>query len=249
MNGLSLFSGGAIGELAFKQIIPNYRTVGYVEWDNYCQQIIKTRIKDGVLDDAPIFGDIRDFNRRYAGRYIGKVDFISGGFPCQPFSNAGKRKGEDDERNMWPATIECISLLRPKFAFLENVSAIITHPYGRRIQADLAQIGYDCQRLPLSASEVGSPTKRERCWFLGFRDGINVKGLRIHKGAKPEINLWGTQSQGSLSDVETSWLMANNLGCRVCDGVADWVEPIKAIGNGWVPQVVRRILEVRKENE
>ena len=112
MNGLSLFSGCAIGELVFKTIIPNYRTVGYVEIDDYCQRIIKQRIKDGILDDAPIFGDIKAFiSEGYAEEYKGVVDFISGGFPCQPFSVAGRQLGEADERNLWPETRDTISII------------------------------------------------------------------------------------------------------------------------------------------
>ena len=114
MNGLSLFSGGGIGELSFKHIIPNYRTRGYVDNDEYCCKIIESRIKDGILDDAPIWQiDIREFNRKIAPIYKGKVDWVSGGFPCQPFSVAGRQLGEADERNMWPATIEAIRIIRP----------------------------------------------------------------------------------------------------------------------------------------
>lgn len=82
MNGLSLFSGGGIGELVFKHILPEYRTIGYVDNDAYCQAIIRARIRDGVLDDAAIFSDIRHFNAAYASLYAGKVDWLSAGFPC-----------------------------------------------------------------------------------------------------------------------------------------------------------------------
>ena len=129
MRELSLFSGAGGGLLASKYFL-GWETIGYVEYEEYCQKVLKQRIADGLLDAAPIFGDIRAFiSEGYAEQYKGMVDVITGGFPCQPFSVAGKGLGEDDPRNMWPSTIECIRIIRPQFAFLENVPAILNHPY------------------------------------------------------------------------------------------------------------------------
>ena len=98
-----------------------FRPVGYVEWDDYCQRVIAARIRDGILPDAPIFGDIKTFiSEGYAASYQDMVDVLTAGFPCQPFSVAGKQRGADDERNMWPATAECIGIVRPRFVLLEN---------------------------------------------------------------------------------------------------------------------------------
>ena len=239
MNGLSLFSGAGIGELALKQIIPNYRTVGYVEWDKYCQDVIRARIKDEVKDDAPIFGDIREFNTRFAGLYAGKVDFISGGFPCQPFSFAGKRQGEADERNMWPATVECIGIIRPRYAFLENVPGLFATEYIWRIIADLSEIGYDCEWLPLSAAEVGAPHKREREWILAYDANAGLERPNAKRSVSPDrlhrelpgMDHWKKRAG------ESAFLGRN-------DAVANRVDRLKAIGNGWVPQVVRELLKV-----
>jgi DNA (cytosine-5)-methyltransferase 1 len=161
-----LFSGAAIGELAFRHIIPDYRTVGYVEWDKFCQKVIMQRIKDGHISDAPVFGDIREFNRTYAHLYTGIVDIISGGFPCQPFSVAGRRAGASDERNMWPAMLDSIGIIRPRYALLENVPGLLTTGYERRIFGDLAEIGYDCEWDIVGASDVGAPHRRKRFWCL-----------------------------------------------------------------------------------
>src|SRR3990167_5510556 len=106
MNELSLFTGAGGGVLGSKLL--GHRLVGYVEYEPYCQEILKQRIADGILDAAPIFGDIRKFiSEGYAESYQG-VDLVSAGFPCQPFSVAGKGLGEKDPRNMWPATLRCI---------------------------------------------------------------------------------------------------------------------------------------------
>ena len=188
MNGLSLFSGTAIGELAFKTILPDYRTVGYVEWDKFCQEVIRYRIEDGALDDAPIFGDIREFNEFYAKSYTGKVDWLSAGFPCQPFSVAGRRTGEADERNQWPATRDAISIIRPRFILLENVPGLLAHGYIRRIFGDLAEIGYDCEWDVVGASDVGAPHRRKRLWIMAYdsRSGTGLESWRSSRGCGQE---------------------------------------------------------------
>ena len=167
MNELSLFTGGGGGVYAAKLL--GWRTVGYVEWDRYCQRIIAQRIKDGIFDEAPIFGDIRSFIHRHTGwarSYRGRVDVITAGFPCQPFSVAGRRKGQDDSRNMWPATRRTIGIVRPRYAFLENVPGLIAHEYFGTILGDLATMGYDAEWCVLGADDAGAPHRRKRLWIL-----------------------------------------------------------------------------------
>lgn len=167
MNELSLFTGAGGGVLGTKLL--GWTTIGYVEYEKYCQQIIKQRIKDGIFDNAPIFGDIRTFiGDGYAESYSGMVDVISAGFPCQPFSVAGKQKGADDERNMWPATLECIRIIRPRYAFLENVGGLVTSGYFGTILRGLVESGYNCKWRILSAAEMGAPHKRDRLWILAY---------------------------------------------------------------------------------
>lgn len=120
MRELSLFTGAGGGLLGTKLL--GWQCIGAVEWEDYPVKVLEARQKDGYLDQFPIWHmDIREFNRRIAPKYRGVAEVISAGFPCQPFSTAGKQLGKDDPRNMWPATIECIRTIRPKWAFLENV--------------------------------------------------------------------------------------------------------------------------------
>jgi len=121
LRELSLFSGYGGFSLGLKLAGLEVRTVGYVEIESYCQEIIKARIKDGYLDDAPIFPDIRSFDGEQCR---GVVDIITGGFPCQPHSFAGQRRGESDERNLWPDTLRVISEVGPSFVLLENVPGL-----------------------------------------------------------------------------------------------------------------------------
>ena len=187
MNYLSLFSGAGGGDLAFQHLIkPKWRCVGYVEYEEYCQKVLKQRIKDGLLDAAPIYGSIQNFHSYgYAELYKGVVDFITAGFPCQPFSVAGKQAGEDDPRNMWPQTIETIRIIKPKFAFLENVPGLLSSKSGvdeitgrpisycATIFRDLAEIGYDARWTTLGASDVSFGAskgrhRRKRLWILAY---------------------------------------------------------------------------------
>jgi len=172
MRELSLFSGAGGGLLATKHLL-GLETVGYVENNEYCQKVLRARIADGYLDAAPIFGDIRAFIRDgYAEAYSGLVDVVSGGFPCAPFSCAGKRAGEDDARNMWPATIDTIRIIRPRFCFLENVPGLLSSGYFGRILGDLAESGYNARWRVLSAAEVGAPHLRKRLWIVAYSAAI-----------------------------------------------------------------------------
>ena len=168
MNELSLFSGGGGGVWAAKRL--GHRIIGYVEWEKDAQKVIRARIADGSFDDAPIFGDIRTFIADgCADQYRGYADLVSGGFPCQPFSVAGKQRGADDPRNMWPPTCEVIRRVRPEWAFLENVPGLLSSGYFGVILGDLHAVGYDCRWGVVSAADTGAPHLRRRLWILAHR--------------------------------------------------------------------------------
>ena len=184
MRYLSLFSGACGGDLAFQHLLTGFKCVGYVEIDDYCQRVIRQRQKDGLLDEAPIFGDIRTFiDSGCAELYQGVVQLITGGFPCQPFSVAGKQAGEDDPRNMWPQTIEAIRIIKPEFAFLENVPGLLSSKssvdeitgrpisYCATIFRDLAEAGYNARWTVMGADDVGARHRRKRLWILAESKG------------------------------------------------------------------------------
>ncbi len=116
---LSLFTGAGGGLLGTRLL--GWRTVCAVEWEPYCQAVLLARQADGILERFPIWDDVRTFK---GADWRGKVDVITAGFPCQPFSTAGKRKGESDERNMWPDTIRVIREVGPEWCLLENVPGL-----------------------------------------------------------------------------------------------------------------------------
>ena len=165
MNHLSLFSGAG-GELLASTHLLKWNTVGYVEFNDYRQQVIAARIKDGLLHEAPIFGDVGTFNSEgYAEAYKGMVDVITAGFPCQGWSAIGKQKGEDDHRNKWPETRESIRIIRPRFVMLENSPFIISKGFIGTIINELAALGYVGRYSRISGLHARAHTKRERCWI------------------------------------------------------------------------------------
>lgn len=226
MNELSLYTGAGGGVLASKLL--GWRTKGYVEYSEYPQRIIAQRIKDGIFDPAPIFSDIGAFiDQGYADAYKGMVDVITAGFPCQPFSLAGRRQAADDERNKWPETMETIRRVSPAFCFLENVRGLLSahmdngtdgsvYYYGE-ILRDLSEGGYDARWCTLSAADVGANHIRERIWIVAVkRDVANADNSGLgsiqHDGRgevqhqdeqeKPEVRSRETGSR--ISDTEHS---------------------------------------------
>ena len=259
MRELSLFTGGGGG--VYASLLLGHQLVGYVEHNEYCQKIIKQRIADGIFHNAPIFGDIRDFD---GSPFCGSVDIVSGGFPCQPFSIAGRKKGADDSRNMWPETIRVIKQVKPKEAFLENVPGLLHSGYFGTILNDLSEAGYDCKWVTLSAGECGAPHKRERLWILANarceqRQERTRESLRCQEQEQEAV---GSDSEYFCSDVSDTlskglerqqqpirstetypplsgsrwWESEPNVG-RVANGVASRKHRLTALGNGQVPIV------------
>lgn len=180
--------------------------VGYVEWDVYCQRVLAARIADGLIPCAPIFGDVREFVQSGAAeQYRGFADVVSAGFPCQPFSIAGERLAANDERNMWPATRDCICAVRPDHVLLENVTGLLTCGYAGVVFADLAAMGYVGCYGVLSAADAiwsdGDPCidhERERLWICGTR----ADATRVFEGRpqqRPERKRAGALGESAPS--------------------------------------------------
>ena len=271
LNVMDICTGIGGFSLALKHLVGGFQTVCYVEWDKYCQQVIQQRITDGYLDDAPIWGDLREFDGQ---PWRGCVDIITAGFPCQPFSVAGKQRGEADERNLWPDLWRTICEVRPQVEFLENVPALLANEYGKRVFGDLAEGGYDCRWRILSAAEVGAPHKRDRLWIFAYttntrwamantkHNGERRRDNGIQAGGKREVQ---TKRSSSVADTTSKrhkkhqhktrqatrrskqqqgwWTVEPNVG-RVAHGIPKRVDRLKALGNAVVPAVVAKAWEV-----
>ena len=166
MRMLDLFSGIGGFSLAAEWCWGKELEIVYmVENDIYCQRVLKKQ-----FPDTPIYSDIRDFK---CGTFNG-IDLITGGFPCQDISIAGKGVGIEGERSgLWTEFKRIISEVRPKFALIENVP-ILTNRGLDRVLCNLAEIGYDAEWQCISASEVGAWHKRERIWIVAYPNKINT---------------------------------------------------------------------------
>lgn len=141
------------------------KTVCYVERDSFCIDILRRRMGEGYIDKGPIYEDIKTFDGR---EWRGRAEIVSGGFPCQPFSVAGKGRAENDERNLWPDTIRIIREVRPQWALLENVPDLLNKEYFGEILWTLSEAGYNAEWKVISASEVGARHRRARLWIVGY---------------------------------------------------------------------------------
>lgn len=160
---LDLYTGAG-GNLGPRML--GWRTVCAVEIEPYCQEILIQRMRDGVLEPFPIWPDADTFDPR---PWVGAVDIITGGFPCQPFSCAGNGAGEKDPRNQWPNVIRILRGVECRQLFVENVRNLLAHDYFGQILGDLASCGFDARWSTLSAAQVGANHKRERLWLYAWK--------------------------------------------------------------------------------
>ncbi len=171
LSGISLFSGIGGIDLALN---PWVRTVCYVELGKYCQRVLQARIKDGLLDDAPIWDDVKTFDGKL---WRGRVDIVFGGPPCQDVSVAGRREGlqEGNRTGLWYEMARLIGEIRPHYVFIENVSGLITAGLDK-VLGSLASLGYDAEWLCLQAAEVGAPHRRNRVFILAHSQNMQCDG-------------------------------------------------------------------------
>lgn len=226
MNELALFAGAGGGILGGHLL--GWRTVCAVEFNSYAASVLAARQNDGILPPFPIWNDVRTFDGK---PWRGIVDVISGGFPCQDISAAGKGAGIDGERSgLWREMARIIGEVRPKFAFVEN-SPFLVGRGAAVVIGDLARIGYDAKWCRLSASDCGAPHHRDRFWLVARREDVL---------SYPELHWsgWWKQQPESLKGKGRRgyWSVEPDVG-RVANGMAARVDRLKAIGNGQVPRV------------
>ncbi|MDA9231374.1 DNA cytosine methyltransferase [Rickettsiales bacterium] len=165
---LSLCSGVGGIELGFKLAVPSARTIGYIENEAFACSILEARMQDKTLDEAPIWTDLKTFDGK---PWRGKVDCLTGGYPCQPFSVAGRKLGEKDPRHLWPEIKRLIGEIEPPICFFENVGGHLRLGF-EQVANDLQELGYKVKAGLFTAQEVGAPHKRERLFILAYRDSI-----------------------------------------------------------------------------
>ncbi len=170
---ISLCSGyDGIGR-GLERVIPNLRTIAHCEIEAYAIANLIAKMEEGQLDACPVFTDLKQFPFR---ELRGKTTILSAGFPCQPFSSAGKRQATEDPRHLWPWIANGVSAMRPRYCFFENVPGIISAKTAdgesvlKYVLRDLEQRGYRCTWGIFSAEEVGAPHQRKRVFILGYSE-------------------------------------------------------------------------------
>ncbi len=180
LHELALFAGAGGGILG--GVLLGWRTICAVECDAYAAAVLAQRQNDGLLPPFPVWSDVRSFDGR---AWRGRVDVVSGGFPCQDISVAGKGAGLAGERSgLWREMHRIICEIQPPLAFVENVPALTRRGLDR-VLGDLAEAGYDAEWCVLGADGVGAPHRRERIWILAF-DPHTHRQQRAEQGRQHE---------------------------------------------------------------
>lgn len=225
MNELALFAGAGGGILGGKLL--GWRTVCAVEWDAHARDVLVARQNDGCLEPFPIWDDVQTFDGH---PWRGRVDVVSGGFPCQDISAAGKGAGITGARSgMWSHMARIIGEVRPLFVFVENSPVLTSRGLGT-VLGDLAAMGYDARWGVLGAIDAGAPHKRERIWIVADANRGRLQQRDEGKRIVPELN---QSSEGKRRD----WWESEPNVDRVAHGVAARVDRLRCIGNGQVPTV------------
>ena len=166
-NHLDLFSGIGGFSLGLERT-GFFQTVAFCEVDTFCKQILNKHWK-GV----PVYDDIKKLKGNEIEKEHGKINILTGGFPCQPYSVAGKQKGTDDDRYLWPEMFRIIRETKPEFIIAENVKGLINIQDGmvfETVCSNLESEGYEVQAFNIPAAGVGAPHKRERVWIVGYSE-------------------------------------------------------------------------------
>lgn len=167
LNGLSLCAGYGGLELGISIAEPRYRTACFVEREAHAAATLVARMEDEGLDRAPVWDDLRSFDGR---AWRGRIHILSAGYPCQPFSLAGKRRGREDPRHLWPEVERIIDEVRPGVVFAENVEGHIDLGFAE-VAESLRRLGYRAKAGLFTAREVGAPHRRRRLFIMAHADG------------------------------------------------------------------------------
>ena len=250
LNILDLFSG--IGGITLGlETTKGFETVAFCEIEPFCREILNIH-----WPEVPIYEDVKKLSKKTLCQK--RIDVIVGGFPCQPFSVAGHRKGTDDNRYLWPEFARLVREFRPRWVIAENVPVIRKHAADTIIE-DLEELGYSVWPLVVGVNDIGGPHYRKRAWFVAHTDSARLKDIKgwIRQTARPQIGAISMPIPNPSLWISPEGTYPIELGFRV-HGLPERLvrranrEALKALGNAVVPQVVFQIglaiLEIEKCN-
>ena len=217
---LSLCSGYEGIGLGLRSVLPNLREIAYVEREGFPVANLGCKDGRGKLDAAPVFTDVKTFPY---GKFRGCVDILSGGFPCQPFSAAGKRQATEDPRHLFPYIADGIRECQPRIVFLENVQGILScktadgEPVLQYVLRELEGLGYRATAGIFSAEEVGAPHQRKRVFIMAYRNSVRHDGggsyptemvdgaYRSKHSQEPNSPWYGAKLKDAVETHEQNW--------------------------------------------
>lgn len=212
MNELALFAGAGGGILGGKLL--GWRTVCAVEWEPYPASVLCARQNDGFFAPFPVWDDVQTFDGK---PWRGIVDVVSGGFPCQDISAAGKGAGIDGERSgMWREMARIIHEVRPRYAFVENSPMLTSRGLGT-VLGDLSSMGFDARWGVLGAADVGANHQRDRIWIVARNMAYARRELRQTRNSTrmdSETEIWSTRAIHNQSSGQRQNVSRTNLSQR-----------------------------------
>ena len=225
MRHLDLFSG--IGGFAIAARNVGWETVGFCEIDPYCQKVLRKH-----WPDVPIHGDIKDYDGQ-------ECDIITGGFPCQPYSHAGKQRGSEDDRALWPEYRRIILRHKPEWVVGENVVGIINMELDQ-ITTDLADLDYSVDVFIIPACAVNANHRRDRVWIVAHANGEGLQGV---ENPRVTSSSWTKPPEylARLLEREGGMAVSTGKGGGMHDGVSRRMDRLRGLGNAIVPQVAEVI--------
>jgi len=221
LRTLDLFSGIGGFSLGLERT-GGFETVAFCEIEPFCKKVLKKH-----WPNIPINEDVRTLDATGYGR----IDCVTGGYPCQPFSLAGERRGHEDDRHLWPAMCSIIETARPTWVIGENVAGHISMGIDE-VLSDLEGLSYAARPFVIPACAVDAPHRRDRVWVVAHTNGERLEG-RVYdrKGRRvktfSETKIW--------RDISPPYV------CRGSDGISSRLDRLRGLGNAVVPQVVERI--------
>ena len=236
LRELALFAGAGGGILG--GLLLGWRTVCAVEYNAYARSVLLARQNDGTFSTFPIWDDVRTFDGK---PWRGRVDVVSGGFPCQDISTAGKRAGiEGNQSGLWSEMVRIIGEVRPEKVYLEN-SPELTHRGGARVIEDLTKLGYDCKWGIIGADALGLDHHRARFWMVANSKEINGEAWNMLGESLQQCQR--QYRRRSCTEISPDWRTARQGSVSVsifrdpAYGLAAEVGELEALGNGQVPRV------------
>lgn len=241
MKALSLFSG--IGGIDLAAEWAGIETVAFCEREPFCQKVLAKH-----WPNIPIYDDVCTLTKeRLEADGIGTIELIHGGYPCQPFSLAGDRKGTDDDRHLWPEVKRLLETIRPCWFIGENVTGHVTMGLDE-VLTDLADIKYTAEAFLIPACGVGADHRRERIFIVA-----NSNSEYVERSGKTKVQREQRVSSfihpGSVAEWSGRSAVYQPKLSRTYNGIPDQVDRIKSLGNAVVPQQIYPILAAIVEIE